>query len=251
MMRPTNTKPLRSLARAAVLLASFWLLAPASADEAAIRSNLARTLPDLPHIDEISPTPVQGVYEVRMGTTILYADEQGAHLFEGHLIDAESRTNLTAARLAALSPVDFKSLPLEDAVVWKQGTGARKLVVFADPNCGFCKKFERDLQSLKDLTVYTFLYPILGGDSPEKAKAIWCSADRTKTWRDWMLSGAMAKQTPACDTSALDRNVALGKKFGVRGTPGLIFEDGRQVAGAAEAGDIERGFVAARSRQTP
>ena len=177
-------------------------------------------MPDLPHIDEVSPTPVPGIYELRMGSTILYVDEQGTHLFEGHLIDAESRANLTAARIAALSAtVDFKSLPLEDAVVWKQGTGERKLAVFADPNCGFCKKFERDLQSMKDVTVYTFLYPILGGDSPEKSKAIWCAADRTKAWRNWMLSGSIVAETPTCDASALDRNVALGQKFGVRGTP--------------------------------
>ena len=112
-------------------------------------------------------------------------------------------------------------------MVWKQGTGERKLVVFADPNCGYCKKFERDLQSVKDVTVYTFLYPILGGDSPEKSKQIWCAKDNTKVWRDWMLKGTPIAPSAQCDTSALSRNYAFGQKHrhqrhagpGVRGRP--------------------------------
>jgi len=138
-------------------------------------------------------------------------------------------------------------LPLKDALVWKQGTGERKLVVFADPNCGYCKKFERDLQAVKDVTVYTFLYPILGGDSPEKSKAIWCAKDNTKTWRDWMIKGTPIPETGAqCDTSALDRIQALGKRYRITGTPGLVFEDGRKQAGAMNTEQIEKQLVASR-----
>ncbi len=108
---------------------------------------------------------------------MLYTDEQGNHLIEGSLIDTKTRANLTEARVSKLTAIDFSKLPLKDAIVWKQGSGARKLVVFADPNCGYCKKFERDLQQVKDVTVYTFLYPILGNDSSDKSRNIWCAKD--------------------------------------------------------------------------
>ena len=107
---------------------------------------------------------------MRIGTDILYTDEHGNHLIEGNLIETKTRINLTEERIDKLTAIDFEKLPLKDAIVWKQGNGERKLVVFADPNCGYCKKFERDLQKIKNVTVYTFLYPILGGDSPEKAR---------------------------------------------------------------------------------
>jgi len=131
----------------------------ASADDNAIRKNIAERFPEWPKIDEISKTPIPGLYELRLGSEIFYTDEQGNHLIEGALIETKTRENLTEARVAKLTAIDFASLPLKDAIVWKQGTGARKLVIFADPNCGYCKKFERDLQQIKDVTVYTFLYP--------------------------------------------------------------------------------------------
>jgi thiol:disulfide interchange protein DsbC len=224
-------------------------LAPAAfADEAAIRKNLAERLPDFPKIDEVSKTAIPGVFEIRIGAEILYTDEQGNYLIEGQMIETKSRVNLTEERISKLTAIDFKSLPLKDAMVWKQGTGERKLVVFADPNCGFCKKFERDLQAVKDVTVYTFLYPILGGDSPEKSKAIWCAKDNTKAWRDWMLKGTAVTDSPQCDTSALQRNYALGQKHRIRGTPGLVFEDGRAQAGAMNTEQIEKQLVATRAK---
>ncbi len=113
-------------------------------------------------------------------------------------------------------------------------------MIFADPNCGYCKKFERDLQQIKDVTVYTFLYPILGGDSPDKSRNIWCSKDTTKAWRDWMLEGtAPARSMGACDVTALTRNVALGRKHKVNGTPALVFEDGKRVSGALPVEQVE------------
>jgi len=226
-------------AAAAVLLAACFGSA-AFADEAAIRKNLAERIPDFPKIDEVLKTGMPGIYEIRIGTDIFYTDESGNYLIQGEVIDTKTRANLTEQRIAKLTAIDFKSLPLKDAIVWKQGTGERKLVVFADPNCGYCKKFERDLQEVKNVTVYTFLYPILGGDSPEKSKAIWCAKDNTKAWRDWMIKGTPAENSPNCDVSALQRNSAFGKKHRINGTPGLVFEDGSQRAGALNADAIEK-----------
>jgi thiol:disulfide interchange protein DsbC len=220
----------------------------AHADDAAIRKNIGERIPQFPKIDEITKTAIPGLYELRIGTELYYSDEQGNYIIEGQLVDTKTRVNLTEERIAKLTAIDFKTLPLKDAMVWKQGTGERKLVVFADPNCGYCKKFERDLQNVKDVTVYTFLYPILGGDSPEKSKQIWCAKDNIKTWRDWMIKGTPIGESPACDTSALQRNFALGQKHRIRGTPGLVFEDGRQQAGALNTEQIEKQLVATRQK---
>jgi thiol:disulfide interchange protein DsbC len=225
------------------------LVPAAFADEAAIRKNIAERLPDFPKIDEVSKSPVPGLYELRIGAEILYTDEQGNYVVEGQLIDTKTRINLTEDRIGRLTAIDFKTLPLQDAMVWKQGNGERRLVVFADPNCGYCKKFEREtLQAMKDVTVYTFLYPILGGDSPEKSKAIWCAKDNTKAWREWMIKGTPTTGSPDCDTSVLQRNVALGRKYRINGTPGLVFEDGRKVAGAISNETLEKQLASSRAK---
>ena len=233
----------------AALALAACLVPAAFADEAAIRKSIAERLPNFPKIDEVTRTAIPGLYEIRMGSDIRYTDEQGTYLIEGELVDLRTRTNLTEERVAKLTAIDFKTLPLKDAMVWKQGTGERKLVVFADPNCGYCKKFERDLQAVKDVTVYTFLYPILGGDSPDKSKAIWCAKDNTKAWRDWMLNGTAVNNSPDCDTTALQRNFAFGKKHRINGTPGLVFEDGSSRAGAMDTDAIEKLLAANRGKR--
>lgn len=221
----------------------------AVAQEAVIRKNIAERLPDFPKIDEVTKTAIPGLYELRMGTEVLYTDERGDTLIEGQLIDTKTRSNLTEARLNKLTAIDFASLPLKDAIVWKQGSGTRKLVVFADPNCGYCKRFEKELQQVKDVTVYTFLYPILGGDSPEKSKNIWCAKDNTSAWRDWMLNGsAPLRSMGQCDTTAIDRNVALAKKYRVNGTPAIVFEDGKRVPGAMTLDQVEKQFALSRAK---
>jgi thiol:disulfide interchange protein DsbC len=116
--------------------------------------------------------------------------------------------------------------------------------VFADPNCGYCKKLERDLNNVPDITVFTFLIPILGGDSPQKARDVWCSKDSGKVWRSWMIDGAQPPAATAkCDTAALSRNVALGQRHGVTGTPSLVFENSERVPGILSAQDLEKKFA--------
>jgi thiol:disulfide interchange protein DsbC len=240
---------MRKTFRQTIALCALGLLVPwASAQEAVIRKTIAERLPDFPAIDEVSKTTIPGIYELRIGNEVLYSDESGNHLIEGQLIDTKSKANLTEARVAKLTAIDFAALPLKDAIVWKQGSGARKLVVFADPNCGYCKRFEKDLQAVKDLTVYTFLYPILGGDSPEKSRNIWCAKDSTKAWRDWMLDGtAPPRSMGKCDTAALERNSAMGKKYRVNGTPALVFVDGKRVGGAMSVEQVEKQLVASQA----
>lgn len=241
---------MKKLLRLALAASIATLFAQAAfAQEAVIRKNISERLPDFPKIDEVTKTPIPGVYELRVGTELVYSDERGEHIIQGAMIDTKTGVNLTEARIDKLTAIDFASLPLKDAIVYKQGTGARKLVVFADPNCGYCKKFERELLQVKDVTVYTFLYSILGGDSPEKSRNIWCAKDSTTVWREWMVNGAVPPRAMAqCDAAALQRNLAMGKKYRVNGTPALVFEDGKRVPGALPPAQIEAQLTASRAK---
>ena len=229
---------IRSISLLALASSLAW---PVLAQEAVIRKNLAERLPDFPKIDEVTKTPIPGLWEVRIGSELLYTDEQGNHIIQGTLFDTKAKVNLTDKRIEKLTAIDFDQLPLKDAMVVKQGTGARKLAVFADPNCGYCKRFERDLLTVKDVTIYTFLYPVLGPDSNEKSRSIWCSKDAMKTWRDWMIDGvAPPKAMDKCDVTAIERNTAFGRKYRVNGTPAILFEDGKRVPGAMPAAEVEK-----------
>ncbi|RYF67354.1 MAG: DsbC family protein, partial [Comamonadaceae bacterium] len=153
---------LTAAAFGATLLASFQ----AEAGEAEIRKNLAARIPQFAKIDEISKTPMPGLFEVRInGVEIFYTDADGNYLLQGNLIDVAARKNLTEARVEKLSQVAFDKLPLNDAFKIVRGNGKRKLAVFEDPNCGYCKHFERDMKNVDNVTVYLFLYPVLGPDS--------------------------------------------------------------------------------------
>ncbi len=233
---------------AALLLSALAL--PALANEAAIRKSFAELMPNVPAIDEVTATPVPGLFEVRIGHDIVYTDAQGSFLIRGELIDLMARRNLTEERVNKLTAIDFASLPLRDAIVMKNGNGKRKIAVFADPNCGYCKRFERDVQQVKDVTVYTFLYPIpIGADSEAKSRDVWCAKDRLKAWQDLMLRGIAPPAAPAsCDWKAVARSTELARKHRINGTPALIFEDGTRVPGALNTAQIEQQLAQVKTR---
>lgn len=215
-------------------------LGAAVAQEATIRKNLSDRLPSLPAIEEISKAPMAGLYEVRVkGNDIFYTDAEGNFLIQGSLIDTKLRRNLTEERVDKLNAVAFDALPLKDAFTIVRGNGKRKLAVFEDPNCGYCKRFERDMQKVSDVTFYMFLYPILGPDSVEKSKNIWCAKDKGKAWQDFMVRDQPVAPA-SCDSSALARNIEFGKKQRITGTPTLIFADGTRVPGAISAQQVEK-----------
>ncbi len=246
--RPRQAGLLRCAA-AALLALAFG--APALAQEAVIRKNLAERIPALPKIDEVRPTPVAGIFEVRYGgSEIFYSDATGEHIFvEGAMVATATMTNLTEARLDKLNAIDFATLPLKDAIAVKQGSGARKMAVFVDPNCGYCKRFERDLTGIKDVTIYTFLIPILGADSTTKSRDIWCAADSMKAWRSWMLDGKTPPKAAAqCDSAVIERNLALSRQYRINGTPAVVFADGTRRPGAIPADMVEKLLVAASKK---
>lgn len=219
----------------------------AAAQDAAIRKTLAERIPQLQQIDEVRATPMKGLYEVRVGTDLFYTDAQGNYLIQGELIDTKARRNLTEDRITKLTAINFKALPVQDAITIVRGKGERKLAVFEDPNCGYCKRFEKDMQNVDNVTVYLFLYPILSPDSAEKSRNIWCAKDRAAAWDDYMLRD----KTPAaasCDTAALQRNLAFGRTHKITGTPTLIFADGSRVPGAIGAQDVDKRLAAATGK---
>ena len=222
----------------AVLMGSAAVFA--QGEEALIRKNLKERMPQIQPIDEVRRTAMPGLFELRVdGNEIYYTDATGNFLLQGQLIDTRTQRNLTDERLQKITSIDFKTLPLKDAITVVRGNGERKLAIFEDPNCGYCKRFERDLAKLDNITVYLFLYPILGKDSQDKSKAIWCAKDQAKSWQDWMLH----EQTPApatCDIAALKRNLDFGQKFKITGTPTSIFLDGSRIAGAIDMAQLEK-----------
>ena len=209
------------------------------AQEATIRKNLGERIPQLQKIDEVSRTPMNGLWEVRVGSEILYTDAEGNFLIQGSLIDSRLKRNLTEERVEKLTAVDFETLPMKDAFTIVRGNGKRKLAVFEDPNCGYCKRFERDLQKVDNVTIHMFLYPILGGDSPDKSRNIWCSKDRGKAWQDQMVR-ELAAPSATCDSAAIARNIEFGKKYKISGTPTLFFSDGSRVPGAISSAQVEK-----------
>ena len=221
---------------AASLLASWSVMA----QEATIRKNLGERIPQLQKIDEVSKSPMAGLFEIRVnGTEVFYTDAEGNFLIQGNLIDTKQHRNLTEERVDKLTAISFESLPIKDAFTIVRGNGKRKLAVFEDPNCGYCKRFERDLQKVDNITVHMFLYPILSADSTDKSKNIWCAKDKGRAWQDWMVRDVQAAPA-ACDTAALTRNVEFGRKYKITGTPTLIFANTARIPGAIDTKQIEQ-----------
>ncbi|WP_024301870.1 DsbC family protein [Pseudogulbenkiania sp. MAI-1] len=235
---------LKKLALATLLLSSVACAAKASdPDVAEVKKAFAARFPDR-KVESVNPTPVSGIYEVVLsGRQIIYVDASVKHLFVGDLIDAEKRESLTEKRVAELSKVAWKDLPLDAALKEVRGSGARKVAIFSDPDCPFCKRLERDtLKDVNNVTIYTFLYPLtqLHPDAMRKSRQIWCSKDRVGSWTAHMRQGAELSGPDNCDTSALDKNQTLGAKLGINGTPTMIFGNGRMVSGAIPAAEFEK-----------
>lgn len=197
--------------------------------------------------DGITPIPAMGLYELRSGKDIVYTDAKGEYLIIGSIIDLKNRTNLTSERREEietnlLPKVKLADLPLDSAIKIVRGNGKRTMVAFEDPNCGYCKRLEKSLQSMNDYTLYVFLFPILGPDSIDKAHNIWCANDRAQAWTDWMEKGVLPA-SKKCDTP-IDKNLALAEKLEVTGTPTLFFQNGKRVPGAIDADEMSKDLAA-------
>lgn len=231
---------------AALLMSAGLAQATAPNDEASVRKNLD-TFFGTQAVESVKKTPYGGLYEVVLKSgELIYTDATVSYLVDGQLIDAKTKRNITQARLNQLQKIDFATLPLDQAIKQVKGNGKRVVASFEDPNCGYCKRLAKDLQGLKDATVYTFLYPILSPDSTEKSRNIWCSKDKAAAWNDWMTGNKTPAAAPAgCDTTAIDKNVALGQKLRVSGTPTIFTADGNRLPGAVPLAQLEQAMTQA------
>ena len=210
--------------------------APVPADTVAqVRTAVEAWLQGRYKVDAVRRTPVAGIWEVQIGTDLIYVDEKARHGFiEGQLIDLKGNRNLTQERVDELTAVRFSDLPLQRAIKQVNGKGTRQMAVFEDPNCGHCKTLRRVLMTVPDVTIYTFPLPILAADSLQKAKQAWCASDRVKAWNDLMLNGKVPDNAGTCDTP-VEQFSELGRKLKITGTPTIFFANGKRLPGGVPA----------------
>lgn len=216
------------------------MAASVQAEESTLRKTLTERSPLL-KIEKIHATPIAGVFEVVTGDRqVFYTDAKGDYVLTGHLIETATRNNLTRQRIEGINVVNFESLPFAKAIPVVRGNGSRKLAVFSDPDCPYCKELEKELALLNDVTIYVFLYPIasLHPEATKHAKAIWCAPDRARSWNAHMLEGKQPSGAGTCD-DPVDELVALGSSLGINATPTMIFANGKRVTGSQSAGQIE------------
>lgn len=221
------------------------------AEEVDLRKAIEAAYPKV-RVESIVKTPYNGLYEVFLGGQIIYTDAKlNFIIVDGHLIEPKNKRDVTGERLIDLTRINFSTLPLDQAIKVVKGDGSRKLVVFSDPDCPYCKRLEQnELANISNVTIYTFLYPIpeLHPDALNKSKAIWCASDRAKAWQNWVLNNQLSASNTNCDTP-LAKVTELGKKLGVSSTPTLFFADGKRMLGAYPAKEIEKSLADASSKK--
>lgn len=222
----------------AISLASFTVNAQT---EQQIKTELQKKIGAGLKIKTVSPSPIAGVYEVLVGNDLFYTDANSKYLFQGEIIEIATGKNITEQRQADLNRIKWTELAPANALKVVRGNGSRQLAIFSDPNCGYCKRLDKALQQLDNVTVYTYLIPILSPDSAQKSKQIWCSPDPQKAYTDWMVNGIAPSGKGDC-TTPIDKNMAFAKTYGITGTPTIFFTDGSRYPGAVQISDIEKKF---------
>lgn len=189
---------------------------------------------------EVRPSPVKGVYEVIMGKNVAYTDETGRYFMFGHMLDMSSQQDLTAELLETLNKIDISTLPIEDSIKIVHGNGDRKLYLFSDPDCPYCKRLEKELQKLDNVTIYTFLYPIdeLHPQAADKSRLVWCAKDQEAAWKALMQQGTPPANSEEGCQNPIERNVRLAKQLGIEGTPTMILENGKFAQGYMEISEL-------------
>ncbi|MBK6973196.1 MAG: DsbC family protein [Sterolibacteriaceae bacterium] len=228
----------------AFMLAGIGCQAHSAASEERLMAELKKRFPKT-EFTAVHETDIPDLFEVWMGQNVAYVSSRNPRYFVlGRVFDTQTLKDVTGPKLAKAQvseseppTVDLRTLPLGDAIKTVRGRGARTLVVFSDPGCPYCKQLEAELAKLADVTIYTFLLPFQGAETPA---AIWCAADRLQAWQRFMATGDSAPLalSPKC-AHPLDRNLALARRLDVNGTPTLFLADGSRLSGYAQAAELE------------
>jgi thiol:disulfide interchange protein DsbC len=261
MGAPSMIKRTKSIALGCAI-ACATTMAHATPDEDRVLASLKEAYPHT-RFTGVSRTPVAGLYEVWMGENLAFvSDKNTRYLLFGRMWDAHAMQDITAPKLARAEQqrlheqesdeetpaVSISRLPLADAMTIVKGKGERNIVVFSDPACAYCKRLEPELAKLDNVTIHTFLVPFQGTALPI---AIWCARDRANAWHRYMIDGdtSLMNGNTGC-RHPIERNLALAQRFQVRGTPTLVFANGRRIDGYASAAEIEAQLAAASGRAT-
>lgn len=208
-------------------------------NEKQIRTEIQKRLGTSANVRNVTPSPIPGLFEVQVNNEIFYTDSNAKYLIQGEMVELASGNNLTTKRQEDINRIKWSELPQAQAFKVVRGNGSRQIAVFSDPNCGYCKRLEKTLQQLDNVTIYNYLIPILSADSALKSKQIWCAADQQKVWNDWMLNNLGPSGKSDC-ANPIDKNLTLAKNYGINGTPTIFFTDGSRFPGAVQLADIEK-----------
>ena len=208
-------------------------------NEKQIRTEIQKRLGTSANVRNVTPSPIPGLFEVQVNNEIFYTDSNAKYLIQGEMVELASGNNLTTKRQEDINRIKWSELLQAQAFKVVRGNGSRQIAVFSDPNCGYCKRLEKTLQQLDNVTIYNYLIPILSADSALKSKQIWCAADQQKVWNDWMLNNLGPSGKSDC-ANPIDKNLTLAKNYGINGTPTIFFTDGSRFPGAVQLADIEK-----------
>lgn len=230
---------MKSFKKVVLGLVAAMAVVSAQADVSTLQANLKKNYPAT-KVTSVDVTPIKGIYEVVLGKNLAYTDVTGDYFLFGDIIRMKDQSNLSSQKRDELKKIDFNSLPFKDAITYKRGDGSRKLAVFSDPQCPFCKRLETELMKLDNVTIYIFTNPLVGlhPEARNLSKKIWCSKDKQKAWRDYLISSIEPTSDGLC-VNPVDSNVQLSRELGFDGTPMTILEDGTVVAGAVSVGELD------------
>ena len=240
-----NVLPVPSFVRPLSVMLALGAVTLAHADEAEVKKSMEAFI-GAPAVESVKRTEYGGLYEVVLKNgQLVYTDVKNSFIIDGSIIDTVTRRDVTQLRMNQLSAIDFSKLPLDQAVKLVKGKGTRVIATFEDPNCGYCKRLGKELAEMDDITVYTFLYPILSEDSRTKSDNIWCAKDQGKAWTDWVINGK-TPATASCDTATVARNVELGQSLRINGTPTIFLADGTRIGGYVPRAELEKALAAVK-----
>lgn len=212
------------------LFISFSALAEDELD-AELTKALSRLLPDV-EIDNVSPTPINGLYQVVIGSDVIYMTRDGNYVIKGEILDLEERRNLTEDVRAGSRVRILDSIKKDDYIEFSSKNMQDAIYVFTDVDCGYCRKLHLDVPELNSLgvSVRYLAYPRAGVDSAagHEMSNVWCAKDRQKA-----LTTAKNREpveAKSCDDPVAEQ-YALGQKLGVRGTPAIYLQNGRMLPG--------------------